>query len=223
MTTVDSGLVVARVADVRRRIAASGGENVELVAVTKTFGADAMVAAFDAGCDGVGENYAQELTAKFAEVPADKRLTVHFIGRLQTNKIKLLKNSVDVWQSVDRPELIAEISKRYNDSAQDRVAKIMLQVNTTNEPDKGGCKVAEVENLLKLGIDGRLQVIGLMTMGPTDSAPEQARPGFRLLRKIADDLGLEHCSMGMTADLEVAVEEGATMIRIGTAIFGPRV
>jgi len=222
MTTVDPVSVAANVAKVRGRIDASGGEMVKLIAVTKSFGAEAMVAAFDAGCDGVGENYAQELVAKFAEVPAEKRLAVHFIGRLQTNKIKLLKNCVDVWQSVDRAELIGEIAKRCNDSEVDRRAKIMLQVNTTNEADKGGCEVAEIENLLRLAVERRLQVVGLMTVGPTDASAEQARPGFRLLRKIADDLGLEHCSMGMTADLEVAVEEGATMIRVGSALFGQR-
>ncbi|MFM7819500.1 MAG: alanine racemase, partial [Actinomycetota bacterium] len=140
MTTVDPVSVAANVAKVRGRIDASGGEMVKLIAVTKSFGAEAMVAAFDAGCDGVGENYAQELVAKFAEVPAEKRLAVHFIVRLQTNKINLLKNCVDVWQSVDRVELIGEIAKRCNDSEVDRRAKIMLQVNTTNEADKGGCE-----------------------------------------------------------------------------------
>ena len=98
----------------------------------------------------------------------------------------------------------------------------MLQVNSTNEPDKGGCQPSEVETLLSLAVNNNLDVLGLMTVGPTDGLPEQARQSFRLVRKLADQLGLAQCSMGMTGDLEVAVEEGATMIRVGSALFGAR-
>jgi len=220
MTPGDNSTVADRVASVRQRIADAGGKNVELIAVTKTFDVSAMVSAFDSGCDGVGENYAQELIAKAKLLPIEKRLPVHFIGRLQTNKIKALIEVVDIWQSVDRPELIKEIAKR--SATAKSQAKIMLQVNSTNEMDKGGCQPAEVEELLRLAIESKISVIGLMTVGPTQNEPELTRQGFRLVRKLADDLGLAQCSMGMTGDLEIAVSEGATMIRVGSALFGAR-
>ena len=220
MTPGDNSTVADRVASVRQRIADGGGKNVELIAVTKTFDVSAMVSAFDSGCDGVGENYAQELIAKAKLLPIEKRLPVHFIGRLQTNKIKALIEVVDIWQSVDRPELIKEIAKR--SATAKSQAKIMLQVNSTNEMDKGGCQPAEVEELLRLAIESKISVIGLMTVGPTQNEPELTRQGFRLVRKLADDLGLAQCSMGMTGDLEIAVSEGATMIRVGSALFGAR-
>ncbi len=220
MTPDDISLVASRVALVRKRIADAGGQNVKLIAVTKTFDVSAMVSAFDSGCDGVGENYAQELVAKAQLLPDEKRLPVHFIGRLQTNKVKSLIGVVDTWQSIDRPELIKEIAKR---SANAKLqAKIMLQVNSTNETDKGGCQPLEVEEMLRLSIESKINVIGLMTVGPTQNEPELTRQGFRLVRKLADQLGLAQCSMGMTGDLEIAVEEGATMIRIGSALFGAR-
>ena len=220
MTPGDNSTGADRVASVRQRIADGGGKNVELIAVTKTFDVSAMVSAFDSGCDGVGENYAQELIAKAKLLPIEKRLPVHFIGRLQTNKIKALIEVVDIWQSVDRPELIKEIAKR--SATAKSQAKIMLQVNSTNEMDKGGCQPAEVEELLRLAIESKISVIGLMTVGPTQNEPELTRQGFRLVRKLADDLGLAQCSMGMTGDLEIAVSEGATMIRVGSALFGAR-
>ena len=221
MTPVDVSLVASRVALVRKRIADAGGQSVKLIAVTKTFDVSALVAAFDAACDGVGENYAQELVAKAQLLPGDKRLPIHFIGRLQTNKVKMLAGVVDVWQSVDRQELILEIAKRCASATSGRPS-IMLQVNSTNESDKGGCQPSEVETLLRLAVKNNLDVVGLMTVGPTESQPEQARQGFRLVRKLADELGLAQCSMGMTGDLEVAVQEGATMIRVGSALFGAR-
>ena len=110
MTALDLSQVASRVVDVRARIANAGGKNVKLIAVTKTFEVAALVAAFDAGCDGVGENYAQELIAKAKLVPTSKHLPVPFIGRLQSNKVKSLCGVVDVWQSVDRLDLINEIA-----------------------------------------------------------------------------------------------------------------
>ena len=220
MTSGDISVVASRVASVRQRIADAGGKNVGLIAVTKTFDVSAMIAAFDAGCDGVGENYAQELIAKAKLLPTEKRLPVHFIGRLQTNKIKSLVGIVDVWQSVDRPELIKEIAKR--SANVDVYATILLQVNSTNETDKGGCQPFEVEALLRLATASNINVVGLMTVGPTEDEPELTRRGFRLVRKLADDLGLAQCSMGMTGDLKIAIVDGATMIRVGSALLGAR-
>lgn len=222
MTAVDASQVASRVAQIRQRIVAAGGNEVKLIAVTKTFDAAAIVAAFDAGCDGVGENYAQELIAKVRELPNTKQLPVHFIGRLQTNKVKLIAEMVDVWQTVDRAELIIEIAKRCIKQNTGVKPQIMLQVNATNELDKGGCSPADASTLLELARSKGLDVLGLMTVGPTNNEPQQARQAFRTTRKLADDLGLKQCSMGMTGDLEIAVAEGATMIRVGSALFGPR-
>jgi uncharacterized pyridoxal phosphate-containing UPF0001 family protein len=98
----------------------------------------------------------------------------------------------------------------------------MLQVNATDEPDKGGCNPQEVSQLFDLATTKGLEVVGLMTVGPTSNEPQQTQRAFRLVRKLVDDLGLKQCSMGMTGDLEIAIAEGSTMIRIGSALFGPR-
>lgn len=222
MNAIDLSQVGSRVAQVRERIKIAGGSQVKLIAVTKTFDAAAMIAAFDAGCDGIGENYAQELIAKIRKLPTTKRLPVNFIGRLQTNKIKSLADIVDVWQSIDRAELIKEIAKRCIKHNSGIKPQVMLQVNATGESDKGGCQPAEVEQLLSLAISNGLEVLGLMTVGPTDNDPHRSRVAFQLVRRLVDDLGLSHCSMGMTGDLEIAVTEGSTMIRVGSALFGPR-
>ena len=214
-----------RVSAIRARILNVGGKNVKLIAVTKTFDATAMTSAFTTGCDAVGENYAQELIAKFEQVPENQRLPVHFIGRLQSNKIKSLTNCVDVWQSVDRLSLIDEIAKRFLPlipSTQASPPQIMLQVNSTNEPDKGGCEPGDVEALCTKALSLGLHVAGLMTVGPTVSDATATRNAFRLLSKIAKDLGLKELSMGMTGDLEIAVEEGSTAVRIGSGLFGAR-
>ena len=228
MTTYNSPNLEAlteRVSAIRARILNAGGKNVKLIAVTKTFDATAMTSAFTTGCDAVGENYAQELIAKFEQVPENQRLPVHFIGRLQSNKIKSLTNCVDVWQSVDRLSLIDEIAKRclpLIPSTQASPPQIMLQVNSTNEPDKGGCEPGDVEALCTKALSLGLHVAGLMTVGPTVSDATATRNAFRLLSKVAKDLGLKELSMGMTGDLEIAVEEGSTAVRIGSGLFGAR-
>ena len=229
MTTVSSPNLEAlteRVSAIRARIFNAGGKNVKLIAVTKTFDATAITSAFTTGCDAVGENYAQELIAKLDQVPKDQRLPVHFIGRLQSNKIRSLLNCVDVWQSVDRLSLVDEIAKRCLTRNQVKLinpVQIMLQVNSTNEPDKGGCQPSDVEALLTRARSLGLDVIGLMTVGPTESDMTATRNAFRLVGKIAKDLGLKELSMGMTSDLEIAVEEGSTAVRIGSGLFGTRV
>ena len=209
--------VAERLARVRDRIAAAGGdERVRILAVTKGFGPEAVRASVAAGLPDVGENYAQELAAKAEEVAADRPgPRWHFIGRLQRNKVKLVAPDVAVWQSVDRLAVGEEIARRAHE------ATVFVQVAVTDEAGKGGCPPAEVPVLVgglgRLGLDVR----GLMAVGATGPA-EEARPGFRRLRRLADDLGLAEVSMGMSGDLEVAVEEGSTMVRIGTALFGPR-
>jgi pyridoxal phosphate enzyme (YggS family) len=211
-----------RVSQIRARIANAGGQSVKLIAVTKSFDVSAMVGAFSAGCDGVGENYAQEVIVKTGELSEHQRLPLHFIGRLQSNKIKALASLVDVWESVDRVSLINEIAKRSDVATRVTPVQIMLQVNSTNEPDKGGCEPSEVANLLATAVSSGLDVIGLMTVGPTNNDPKQTQSAFALVRKIADDLGLKQKSMGMTGDFEIAVEQGSTAVRIGSALFGTR-
>ena len=204
-----------QVAEVRRRIeAAGGGDRVRLVAVTKGFGADAVDAALRAGVTDVGESYAQELVAKAADV-REPGATWHFVGRLQTNKVRAIAGLVDLWESVDRATLGDALAKRVPG------ARVLLQVNISNEPQKGGCLPAEAATLVKRFRQGGLVVDGLMAVGAS-GPPEAARSGFRRLNRLADDLGLVERSIGMSDDLEVAVEEGSTMVRVGRAIFGER-
>jgi pyridoxal phosphate enzyme (YggS family) len=207
--------IAGPLAAVRARIEAAGGDpdSIVVIAVTKGFDRSAVDAAVAAGLLDVGENYAQELVAKAAGAPEEIRW--HFIGRLQRNKVRALAPHVALWQSVDRAELGAEIAKRAPG------ADVLAQVNVSGEPTKGGCPPEEVPALVRdLQADG-LRVGGLMTVGATGPA-EAARPGFATLRELADRLSLPIRSMGMTGDLEVAVQEGATMVRVGTALFGPR-
>jgi pyridoxal phosphate enzyme (YggS family) len=222
MNEIDPVEVAERVAEARARIAAAGGDlsgplAVRIVAVTKTFGADAVRAAVAAGCDAIGENYAQELVAKMASFgPGEPRPQVHFIGRIQSNKVRTLVDVVDVWQSVDRVSVVNEIARRAP------AASILVQVNATGEPDKGGCAPDVVVELVGTATSSGLTVLGLMTVGPTHGDAVATRTAFSTTRRLCDDLGLEVCSMGMTHDLEIAVEEGATMVRLGTALFGRR-
>lgn len=213
---IDPVLVRDAVADVRARIARAGGVDVALVAVTKSFGVDAVLAAVAAGCDKIGENYAQECVAKLAALPGDVRPEVHFIGHLQSNKVRMLVGVVDVWETIDRQSVVDALARRAPG------ARVLVQVNTTGEVAKSGAEPREVANVVAAARTAGLHVEGLMTVGPTDAPAEAARPAFRLLRHLADDQGLVTCSMGMTHDLEVAVEEGSTEVRIGTALFGRR-
>ena len=222
MNTPDLSVLAARVAGIRARIISAGGKDVMLIAVTKSFDVNALIGAHATGCDAVGENYAQELISKLGKLPNNNRLPVHFIGRLQSNKVKSLADVVDVWQSVDRASVVEEIAKRCTADTRHSPAQIMLQINSTNEPDKGGCQPNDVPALVNLAVKSGLVVLGLMTVGPTNNNQASTRAAFRLVRKMADDLGLSSVSMGMTGDLEIAVEEGTTAVRVGTALFGPR-
>lgn len=220
MNAFDASSVAAAFHRVRDRIADAGGDDsVAVLAVTKGFGADAIEAALAAGCTAIGENYAQELLAKR---DAAARAEVHFIGQLQTNKVRQIAGLVQVYETVDRPHLVHEIAKR------DPGATVLVQVDTAtalgmeSEPGKGGCQPDELDALVAIVRDAGLDLRGLMTVGPTLGGGEAARPGFRLVRGEVDRLGLSVCSMGMSDDLEVAVQEGSTQVRIGSALFGPR-
>lgn len=213
MSAVDATLISDRLAALVKRLSALGADDVKIIGVTKTHGVDLVRAAMKAGIAEIGENYAQETVAKLTGL--EPRPTVHFIGQLQRNKVRKLVGLVDVWQTVDRLELGAEIAKR------DPGARVMVQVDISGEDTKGGCPPAEadrfVDELRGFGLD----VTGLMGVALL-ADPTEARPGFRLLRSLVDELGLAECSMGMSGDLDIAVGEGSTMVRIGTALFGPR-
>ncbi|MCY3849504.1 MAG: YggS family pyridoxal phosphate-dependent enzyme [Acidimicrobiaceae bacterium] len=215
--TADAAFIAGRLLQVRERLSAVNGEGVRVVAVTKAHAADVVAAAIDAGCTDIGESYAQELLHKNRELLADcqNRPQVHFVGGLQRNKIRKLASIVDVWQSVDRLDLGEELARR------SPRARVMVQVDLSGEQAKRGCPAEKVPDLVARFADLGLDVVGLMGIGPT-GAPEKARPGFAMLRGLVDRLGLSECSMGMTADLEIAVQEGSTMVRVGTCLFGPR-
>jgi PLP dependent protein len=216
--TIDPRAVAERLDAIRHRIEAVVGAaratDVTVLAVTKAFGPDAVHAAMAAGCRAVGENYAQELAAKFVDM--EPRPEVHFIGQLQTNKVRLVAPFVAVYETVDRGSLAAEIAKRAP------AARVLVQVDTAGDPGKGGCPVGDVVSLVDTCRSLGLQVEGLMTVGPTEGGPEAARLGFRTVRQLVDALGLAVCSMGMSDDLEVAVSEGSTEVRVGSALFGSR-
>jgi pyridoxal phosphate enzyme (YggS family) len=209
---VDTTTVADRLAAVRARIASTGRapEEVAVVAVTKGFGPEAVEAAAAVGIVDVGENYAQELADKARAVKA----RWHFLGHVQRNKVKSIAPMVHLWHGVDRVAAGEEIARRAPG------ARVLVQVRISGEV-RNGCELHEVpvlvERLDALGLDVR----GLMAVGP-NGPPELARPGFAQVRALADRLGLTERSMGMTDDLEVAVEEGSTMVRVGRGLFGAR-
>lgn len=214
MASVDSLAVMEAVAAVRRELHDMSADGVRIVAVTKSFGVDAIEAANRAGCQAIGENYAQELLEKKDAIPPG--MEVHFIGHLQTNKVRSLVGVVDIWQTVDRISLVDEIAKRSPG------AQVLLQVNTTGEATKSGCSFAEVDDLLERATRAQLRPLGLMTIGPTGGDEMQCAQAFAALRGHADRLGLRECSMGMSEDWRIAVREGSTIIRLGSALFGAR-
>jgi len=210
--------VVANVERVRNRIADAGGDPgaVVLVAVTKGHGPEAVTAALDAGVADIGENYAQELVAKAEAVDStSNRPRWHFIGQLQRNKVRQVAHVVHLWQSVDRLRVGEEIAKRAPG------ASVLVEVNLTDDPDRGGTRPGLVPGIVEGLRDLGLDVRGLMAVGRTGS-DDDIREGFHTVSELADSLHLAERSMGMTGDLELAVREGATMIRIGSALFGPR-
>lgn len=214
------GELADRVRELDDRIAAAGGDpaRVRVVAVTKGFDAGVATDAVAAGLVDLGESYVQELAAKASQVPGEKGLPAprwHFVGRLQRNKVRMAARYVSIWHSVDRIELGREIARRAPG------ATVLAQVNFTGESTKGGCSPPSAPALVSELGDLGLNVVGLMTVGPL-GPPEAARPAFSELRRLAGRLGLAELSMGMSNDLEVAVQEGATMVRVGTALFGPR-
>ncbi len=202
-------------------------EEITLVAVTKTVGVDLIRQAIDAGIQEIGENRVQEAKIKFGEL--NQQVQWNLIGHLQTNKVKYAVDIFDLIQSVDRMEVAQEIQKRA--SGINKKQRVLIQVNTSAEGTKSGCQPEETENLVRsCSLLPNLQVEGLMTIGPLTEDREKIRASFQMLKKIFDDIlkqeitntNMRHLSMGMSQDYLMAIEEGSTMIRIGTAIFGER-
>ena len=213
-----TGGVPAALEAVRARIASAGGDPaaVTVLAVTKGFGPEAVEAALAAGLADIGENYAQELLAKAAALEhASLAPRWHFIGRLQSNKVKALSGAIALWQSVDRASVVREIARR------DPGAAVLVQVDISAEATKSGVEPGAAPALVETALDAGLRVRGLMGMA-APGGPGVTAPQFAMLRRLVDRLALEECSMGMSDDLEVAVAEGSTMVRVGTALFGPR-
>jgi hypothetical protein len=210
--------IADRLAEVRRRIegaarrAGRAGEEVALVAVTKGVGPERIVEALAAGVTRLGESRAQELLGKVPAL-AGEAPEWHFVGRLQRNKVAALSPFVTLWHSVDRPELAPVLARRAPG------ARVMVEVNVAGDPGKGGCAPASAAALVEDLVSAGLRVEGLMTVPPLGIDP---RPTFAALRQLAVSLGLRQLSMGMSDDFEVAVEEGATVVRLGRVLFGPR-
>lgn len=217
----------ARLESVRVRIdracdrARRDPSTIRLVAVGKGHGPDAIRAAYEAGQRDFGESYVQELVGK-AEACKDLRdLRWRFIGHLQRNKAKSVVTVARAVETVDTVRLAEELDKRA--AAARACIEVLLQVNVGGEAQKSGCAPLDVPELVAaVRALASLELRGLMTVPPHTDDPEGARPHFRALRALAERHGLPELSMGMTHDLEVALEEGATTVRIGTAIFGPR-
>lgn len=215
--------VAASLAEVRARIARAADRarrdpaSIALVAVSKMHDATAVRAAYDAGQRLFGENYVQELDEKARVLEALPGIEWHFIGHLQRNKVKTVLRARPVVHTVDSTRLASELAAR-----SEVPTRVLVQVNVAREPQKSGALPEEVDALIAhVRALPALALAGLMTI-PPEGQPESARPHFRALREMAERHGLRELSMGMSADLDVAIEEGATLVRVGTAIFGAR-
>ena len=228
-------MIDANVDTIRRRIAAAckrvgrTPDEVTLVAIAKTFPAEVIREAVRAGVPDIGENYVQELLAKREQLAAEQ-IRWHFVGHLQSNKVRHIAPWVALIHAVDSLGVAQELDRRAARAG--RVIDLLVEVNTTGEETKFGFSPdATVSFLRSLDSLAHIRVAGLMTVGPFLPDPEESRPMFRRLHQLRDEaraLGqanvtMQHLSMGMTGDFEVAVEEGATLVRIGTALFGSRV
>ena len=196
-------------------------EDVKLIAVSKTKPAEDMLKAYEYGIRDFGENYVQEIVAKYDSISSDAR--IHMIGHLQTNKVAKIIDKVYMIHSVDSAKLLREIEKQ---ASKYDVAcmPVLLEVNVAKEESKFGFNTDELDGILKLAMEEcpHISVRGFMTSAPATDEQELNRIYFHELKNLAEKYGLPDLSMGMTGDYVVAVEEGATMVRIGTAIFGER-
>jgi pyridoxal phosphate enzyme (YggS family) len=225
--------ILERLVRVREQIARAAeragrsAEDVTLIAVSKTFDPSTVQKAVDAGAHDLGENRVQEALTKVAIVKG--RIRWHLIGHLQSNKARQAVEAFDVIHTIDSSELAQRLDRIAGDTG--RTPEVLIQVDLAHEPTKSGADESELPAIVE-ALDGshNLKFRGLMTLPPFFDSPEQTRPYFRRLREIREDLNhgrpserkLTGLSMGMSHDFEVAIEEGATMVRVGSAIFGTR-
>ena len=204
---------IARAAERSRRDPAS----ILLLAVTKIFPASVILEAYDLGLRDFGENYVQEFEDKASAVRGLAGSRFHLIGHLQSNKSKKAAELFDAIQTVDAPKL----ARRLNESG--RALDVMLEVKLSTEDAKSGAAPEELPDLIAaVRACSNLNLLGLMTMPPWSDDPEAARPYFQRLRELAERHGMTQLSMGMSHDIEAAIEEGSTCVRVGTALFGKR-
>jgi pyridoxal phosphate enzyme (YggS family) len=237
MTNVDPAQepLAVRLADVRARLAGAAEKSgrkpdeVRLIAISKTHPTPVLKQVIELGATDLGENRVQEAEGKITEIGRD-RVRWHLVGHLQANKVRRAVNLFDVIHSVDSVELAQRLDRLCVEEERESLA-VLIQVDLGHEETKSGVDESELIHLIEsLGPLTRLKLIGLMTLPPFFDDPEQSRPFFRRLRELRDELNQRgafgdrtgELSMGMTHDFEVAIEEGATMVRIGTAIFGAR-
>ncbi|MEK6650575.1 MAG: YggS family pyridoxal phosphate-dependent enzyme [Bacteroidota bacterium] len=227
-------MIAANLENVKKRVrdaclrAGRRPEEVRIVAVSKAFPVEGIREAVGAGQADFGENYAQEFRSK-AEAMKGRDVRWHFIGHLQSNKVKYVIDDLYLLHSLDRMSLADELQKRA--ASVGRTVDALIEVHTTDEATKSGILPDDVLNFARaLSAHDRIRVQGLMTMGPFSDEPERARPCFRRVRELQavlrregpDHMSWNELSMGMSGDFPVAIEEGATIVRIGTAIFGSR-
>lgn len=231
---IEPPMIAENLIEVRNRIAAVCGrsdrnpQDILLVAVSKTFGREVIREALDAGQRDFGENYVQELLEKRGTLN-DPGIRWHYIGHLQSNKAKHIVDFVHLIHSIDNENVARELDKRAEKTG--KTIDVLLEVHTTDEATKFGVLPGKTLELAKT-ISGfkRIRLQGLMTMGPFSDDPNDSRSSFRQLAELSrriqnegiENVAMRHLSMGMTHDFEVAIEEGATIVRVGTAIFGKR-
>jgi pyridoxal phosphate enzyme (YggS family) len=212
LTRVEERIATACQQSGRRR------EEITLVAVTKVFPAAVLLEAYDAGLRDFGENYVQEFEGKYETVRHLDGARFHLIGHLQSNKSRKAAEIFHVIQTVDS----AKLARRLDEIG--RPLEVMIEVKLSAEEAKYGCAPAGVPTVIEaIRACAHLRLTGLMTMPPWSDDPEQSRPYFRCLGELAQRHGLQGLSMGMSHDFEAAIEEGATHIRVGTALFGKRI
>jgi pyridoxal phosphate enzyme (YggS family) len=222
---------VQKVREIIEQAAARSGrkpEDIELMAVTKTMPAQAVSAAFDCGITLFGENRVQELLDKLPELEMTGR-SAHIIGHMQTNKVKYIIDKVDMIQSLDSLHLAQEIDRQAEKSK--KIMKVLIEVNIGRESSKSGVMPEELSDFIdRVSVLSHIKICGLMAIPPFDEDKEKTRLYFKQIRKLfidnavkkSDNIDMNVLSMGMSSDFAIAIEEGSTMIRVGTSIFGKR-
>lgn len=211
--TVPDELVAERLQNVREAIEAVGKSQVKIIAVTKGFDRSAIDCVQRLGLRDIGENYAQELEEKAAAI--DEATRVHFMGRIQRNKVRKIGAQVDLWHSVARPEILVELAKRVDSP------KALIQVRPIDDNTKDGVEPDGIDEMLEVARTHEVEVLGLMTIGVLGDV-EATRSCFIEVDRLATQYGLPERSMGMSGDYRDALAAGSTMLRLGSVLFGDR-